>query len=442
MPKNKSGKRFSLFKILLQTLGLFFTVHTLIRFIRHFYSFPIPEFLLGIIDHPLRRKIQPPDKTVLQFGVRKGQQVLEIGPGSGRYSLAAARRIGETGRLCIVDIEPKVIQKVQAKANQEGLKNVDARVADVYQLPYKKNSFDLIYLMAVIGEIPEPEHAIKEFQRVLKPEGKLVFCELFMDPDYPLPSRLGRLVEPYKFRLEQKRGNFFIYTLIFSKTEPQKTIVKEISVGRSREEARTAYDRLSKVYDLLAASEKKYIQQGLDLLNVQTGENVLEIGCGSGFALEKTGQKFQTQGNIVGLDISLSMLKTARRKIRRKNLKKSPLLIQSDSLPLPMRSDYFDAVFISFTLELFEQTEINSLLQECRRVLNEQGRIVVVAMAKSSFDPFPVKIYEWFHSRYPAYADCRPIHTRYWLEQNGFSIQKCEKENMWGLPLEIILAEK
>ena len=442
MAKKKSVKSFSLNQLIFRFLGCFLLFHTLMRLVRHFYPFPIPEFLLGLIDHPLRRKMQPPDKTVLQFGVRKGMQVLEIGPGSGRYSLAAARRIGQTGQLSIVDLEAKVIKKIQAKAAREGLRNIDARVADVYQLPYAENSFNLIYLMAVIGEIPEPEKAIKEFQRVLKPEGRLVFCELVMDPDYPLPARLGRLVDPYGFRLEQKRGNFFIYTLIFRKTGSQLNDVKEINIGRSWDEARTAYDRLSRVYDLLASSEKKYIQQGLNLLETQAGENVLEIGCGSGFALNKLAQKLKGQGAIVGLDLSKSMLKKARKKVQKEGFENNPFLVQSDSLPLPFGRNVFDAIFISFTLELFEQAEIITLLQECQRVLKKQGRIVVVGMVKSDFDPLPVKMYEWFHNQYPAYADCRPIHARYWLEQSDFNIQICQKEKMWGLPLEIILADK
>ena len=96
---------------------------------------------------------------------------------------------------------------------------MDARVADVYALPFDDGEFDLIYMIAVIGEIPEPQRAMREFWRVLSPAGTLVFSELLMDPDYPLPRSLIRQAAGAGFRLRKRLGNFFYYTLIFEKDE-------------------------------------------------------------------------------------------------------------------------------------------------------------------------------------------------------------------------------
>lgn len=68
------------------------------------------------IDNPLRRRFRPPDATAIRHGLEPGMTVLEVGPGNGRYSVAAARRIGPTGRLYAVDIEPKMIERVQRRA--------------------------------------------------------------------------------------------------------------------------------------------------------------------------------------------------------------------------------------------------------------------------------------------------------------------------------------
>jgi ubiquinone/menaquinone biosynthesis C-methylase UbiE len=206
------------FLLLLLTLPLVVVVlHTIIRVIRHFYKFPIPQFLANAIDNPFRRRIQPPDETPIRHGVDPGMNVLEIGPGNGTYTLATARRVGPNGKLVTVDIEPKMIARVQAKLENAGLTNVEARVADIYLLPFESNHFDLVYMIAVIGEIPSPGMAIREFHRVLKLSGKLVFSELFMDPDYPLAKTLVSLVEQHGFRLQEYLGNFFYYTLIFEK---------------------------------------------------------------------------------------------------------------------------------------------------------------------------------------------------------------------------------
>jgi ubiquinone/menaquinone biosynthesis C-methylase UbiE len=88
----------------------------------------------------------------------------------------------------------------------------------VFALPFEAGSFDLVILIAVIGEIPTPDQAMAEFHRVLKPDGRLVFSELLLDPDYMLACRLTSLVESAGFRLMNNAGNFICYTLIFEKS--------------------------------------------------------------------------------------------------------------------------------------------------------------------------------------------------------------------------------
>lgn len=208
--------------ILYIILGLILVVlilHTTVRAIRHFHKFPMPQFLANLIDNPLRRRIQPPDEMPLRHGLQPGMQVLEVGPGNGRYTLAAARRIGPTGRLVTVDIESRMIERVRQRAQAEGVANIEARVANVYDLPFEDGSFDAIYMITVIGEIPEPARAMHEFQQVLKPGGTLAFSELLMDPDYPLVRTLVRLASQAGFRLKEKRGDFLSYSIIFEKPQ-------------------------------------------------------------------------------------------------------------------------------------------------------------------------------------------------------------------------------
>lgn len=192
-------------------------LHTAVRIVRFFYKFPMPQFLANIIDNPLRRAIQPPEKTALRHGLRKGMKVLEVGPGNGRYTIAAAKVLGPYGLIVTIDIEKKMIQRVIKKVKQENITNVHAEVADVYKLPYEDSYFDIVYMIAVINEIPDQKSALKEFHRVLKDDGLLVFSELLMDPDYPTAKSLIKKVENNGFRLKEKIGNVFYYTLKFVK---------------------------------------------------------------------------------------------------------------------------------------------------------------------------------------------------------------------------------
>ena len=143
--------------------------------------------------------------------------VLEVGPGNGTYTIGAARRVGPEGKVVTIDIKPKMVERVRQRALVEGVANIEARVADVYDLPFEDGIFDTVYMIAVIGEIPDPVRAVKEFYRVLSPSGKLVFSELFTDPDYPLAGTLIKIARAADFQLEARIGSFFYYTLVFGK---------------------------------------------------------------------------------------------------------------------------------------------------------------------------------------------------------------------------------
>lgn len=196
---------------------LILVLHTTIRVIRHFHKFPMPQFLANLIDNPLRRRIQPPGEMPVRHGIQAGMTVLEVGPGSGRYTLETARRVGAAGKVIAVDIEPKMIERVTRRAESEGITNLEARVANVYDLPFNDGSFDAICMITVISEIPEPERAMREFYRVLSPKGTLAFSELLLDPDYPLAKTLINQAGRAGFRVKEKLGNFFSYTLVLEK---------------------------------------------------------------------------------------------------------------------------------------------------------------------------------------------------------------------------------
>jgi len=189
----------------------------IIRLIRHYYKFPIPGFMVDIIDNPLRRKIQPPCEMPDLFGIEPGMIVLEVGPGNGVYTVESARRVGTSGKVITVDIQPKVIQRLITRTIAESLTNITGNIVNVHHLPYKDGIFDAIYMIAVIGEIPNPEKALQEFYRVLSPSGTLAFSELLFDPDYPMVKTLTKWADQANFVLRSKQGNFLVYTLVFEK---------------------------------------------------------------------------------------------------------------------------------------------------------------------------------------------------------------------------------
>jgi demethylmenaquinone methyltransferase/2-methoxy-6-polyprenyl-1,4-benzoquinol methylase len=215
------------------------------------------------------------------------------------------------------------------------------------------------------------------------------------------------------------------------------------NVTRSKEEAKASYDKISKWYDILADRyERQYKNIGLQKLNVKQGETVLEIGFGTGYGILALAESVGGLGKVYGIDISEGMCKITRAKVSKANLLERVSLICGDAAKLPFESDFFDAVFMSFTLELFDTSEIPVLLKECHRVLKASGRIGVVAMSRPEKLNIVTKIYEWSHRKFPKYIDCRPILVQQSLKDADFQIIDSSERLMWGLPVAIVLANK
>jgi len=200
-------------------LVVFFVfVEVVIRIIRRFVHFPIPAFIARVIDNPVRRKIQSPAKVVDWIGVRDGMYVLEVGPGSGTFTIEAAKRVGERGRVFAIDIQPTVISKLNSRLQRDRIANVTTKVASAYQLPSSNNTFDRAFMIAVLAEIPDKKKALLEIKRVLKDNGLLAIGEFLPDPDYPRRKTVIHWCEDAGFELVSGYGGVLHYVLIFKKS--------------------------------------------------------------------------------------------------------------------------------------------------------------------------------------------------------------------------------
>jgi ubiquinone/menaquinone biosynthesis C-methylase UbiE len=214
-------------------------------------------------------------------------------------------------------------------------------------------------------------------------------------------------------------------------------------VPRPRTQAQVTYDRLSRWYDALAgSSEKRFLDLGLQKLAVREGECVLEIGPGTGHAVLTLAQSVGDSGKVYGIDLSRGMLEIAQARVNKAGLAARAALTCGDATNLPFEDQSFDVIFMSFTLELFDTGEIPIVLQESRKVLRPAGRIGIVALSKSQPEGLIVKLYEWLHRRLPNVVDCRPIFVQDSLRAAGFQVIDVTRMLMWGLPVEIVVANK
>jgi ubiquinone/menaquinone biosynthesis C-methylase UbiE len=167
-------------------LGLL-VLHTLARLIRRFVKFPAPAIAVRLLASPWRLKLYPAATLIERSGIREGMHVLELGCGSGAYTPSVARAVGAQGIVAALDIQADMIAQLEAKLRQpenSDIENIETHVHSAYDLPFEDGTFDLVYTIAVLQEIPDKARALMEVHRVLKTGGILAVTELFQDPDW------------------------------------------------------------------------------------------------------------------------------------------------------------------------------------------------------------------------------------------------------------------
>lgn len=110
-----------------------------------------------------------------------GERLLEIGPGTGLFTLPVARALLPGGVLEIVDIQRQMLDHTLARAEQAGIRNVGATLADARALPFADSSVDGAFLVTTLGEIGDQRAALAELARVVRPCGRVVVGEFLID---------------------------------------------------------------------------------------------------------------------------------------------------------------------------------------------------------------------------------------------------------------------
>lgn len=171
-----------------------------------------PHQMSWFLDVPGRGLIMSARTVAERLPVKPDAQVLEIGPGSGYYSVAVAKRIPD-GALTLLDIQQEMLDKSASKLKAAGVSNFSTRQSDGKLLPFEDGTFDALFMVTVFGEIEQRESFLKEAARVLKDDGVLSITEHHPDPDFESAEQVAQSLQGQGFVPLQQLGWRWAYTV-------------------------------------------------------------------------------------------------------------------------------------------------------------------------------------------------------------------------------------
>jgi SAM-dependent methyltransferase len=104
-----------------------------------------------------------------------GMQVLDLASGTGEPAISLAVRVGAQGHVTALDLSADLLEIAEKRARTRGLDNFTARQADAHALPFPDNSFDLATSRFGVMFFRDPEAALRELRRVLRPGARACF---------------------------------------------------------------------------------------------------------------------------------------------------------------------------------------------------------------------------------------------------------------------------
>jgi ubiquinone/menaquinone biosynthesis C-methylase UbiE len=174
-----------------------------------------PASQAALLLQPGRRLVHRPAQMVDAFGVRPGDRVLELGPGPGYFTGAAATAVGRDGVVIAADLQPAMLSLLLGHIELEAAERTRAVVCEATRLPFADGAFDAAFLVTVLGEIPEPTGALSELNRVLRAGGVVSFAEHLGDPDYVREGTLRSLCSDVGLQFLDRRRQPLGYIMRF-----------------------------------------------------------------------------------------------------------------------------------------------------------------------------------------------------------------------------------
>lgn len=168
----------------------------------------------GWLERPERERDERTDLLLEKLPLSKDFTVVDLGAGTGYFSLPMPRRVSE-GRVLAVDIQQEMLDIISEKKRAEGADNIETILATETDPRLPLNSVDLVLIVDAYHEFSHPREVLEGIVRGLKPGGRLVLIEYRgEDPTVPI-KRLHKMTEAQAKREMSAAGLRWVETLDF-----------------------------------------------------------------------------------------------------------------------------------------------------------------------------------------------------------------------------------
>jgi ubiquinone/menaquinone biosynthesis C-methylase UbiE len=157
------------------------------------------------LERSEREQEEQPEKALDVIGIREGMAVADIGAGTGYFSFRLARRVGPRGKVYAVDIQPGMLSRLQRRASQDGVTNIQTVLGEPTDPKLPASSIDLGLMVDVYHEFSDPHAMLAGIAKALKPDGRLILLEYRKeDPSVPIREEHKMSVADVRRELESE----------------------------------------------------------------------------------------------------------------------------------------------------------------------------------------------------------------------------------------------
>lgn len=190
-------------------------IQALVRLYLRWRPHITPPIVAPVLDSPVRRLYRQPEHTLAPLQLQENLTVLEIGGGTGAFTLTTAQAVKPHGRLITIELQRAMLKHLTRRLRQTQTTNVLATQAHAAALPLPSASVDRVFIIAVLPMVPNKQQVLGEVRRVLKPGGLLLVSEEVIAPEYVPPRVTIRWAVQSGFVVVEQRRGFWCYSIVF-----------------------------------------------------------------------------------------------------------------------------------------------------------------------------------------------------------------------------------